>query len=103
MVRPLIGAALDRPWHRPGAARYSVTRIRCAARPPVTVYAPPAGSVIADQDVAVSMRDGTVLRVNVYRPSSTGPFPVIVSAHPYGKDNLPTRRGRRSNSPPNTG
>ena len=96
MVRPLIGAALDRPWHRPGAARYSVTRIRCAARPPVTVYAPPAASVIADRDVAVSMRDGTALRVNVYRPSSTGPFPVIVSAHPYGKDNLPTRRGRRS-------
>jgi len=42
------------------------------------------------------MGDGTVLRVNVYRPPGEGPFPVLLSAHPYGKDKLPSRRGRRS-------
>ena len=43
------------------------------------------------------MRDGVTLRVNVYRPPGDGPFPVILSAHPYGKDVLPrrTRRGWR--------
>lgn len=40
------------------------------------------------------MRDGTVLRVNVFRPPGTGPFPVIMCAHPYGKDAMPRRRGR---------
>nr|WP_238145425.1 CocE/NonD family hydrolase [Antricoccus suffuscus] len=41
------------------------------------------------------MRDGVILRVNLYRPAGRGPFPVILCAHPYGKDALPKRRGRR--------
>jgi predicted acyl esterase len=61
----------------------------------VTVYEPAPGSVVSDLDVAVPMRDGVVLRVNLYRPPGPGPFPVIRSAHPYGKDKLPRRRGRR--------
>lgn len=40
------------------------------------------------------MRDGTVLRVNVYRPAGDHRVPVIVSAHPYGKDALPKRTWR---------
>jgi predicted acyl esterase len=40
------------------------------------------------------VRDGTTLRVNVVLPSGAGRFPVLMSAHPYGKDNLPRRRGR---------
>jgi len=52
--------------------------------------------VISDRDVEVVMRDGVVLRVNVYRPPGEGRFPVLMSAHPYGKDKLPRRRGRRS-------
>ncbi len=41
------------------------------------------------------MRDGGIRRVNVYLPPGDGPFPVLMSAHPYGKDNIPrrTRRG----------
>ena len=31
------------------------------------------------------MRDGTVLRGDVYRPSGTGPWPVLVCRTPYGK------------------
>jgi predicted acyl esterase len=93
-------SGLDRPWHRPGAARYALARLRGIARPPVTVYEPAAGSVVSDLDVAVAVRDGTLLRVNVYRPPGDGPFPVLLCAHPYGKDNLPGRRGRRSRFSP---
>ena len=31
------------------------------------------------------------LRVNVFRPESEGRYPVIMCAHPYGKDRLPKR------------
>ncbi|MFI8221210.1 CocE/NonD family hydrolase [Streptomyces sp. NPDC085932] len=46
-----------------------------------------------EKDVEVAMPDGVVLRVDVYRSAdSTGPLPVILSAHPYGKDRLPKPR-----------
>jgi uncharacterized protein len=45
-------------------------------------------------NVAITMGDGTVLRANVYYPTdlrtgkpATGPFPVILTQTPYGKDN----------------
>lgn len=85
-------AAPDRPWRRPGALRYAVTRIRGIMRPPVDVYEPNPESIVVDDDVAVTTRDGTVLRVNVYRPVGAGPFPVLICAHIYGKDNLPSKR-----------
>lgn len=37
-------------------------------------------------DVPATMRDGVVLRANVYRPGGPGPFPVLLSRTPYGKD-----------------
>ena len=83
---------LDRPWRRPGALRYAVDRIRGVAKPPVTVTDPPADIVI-DRDVSVGTREGTVLRINVFRQNAAQP--VILSIHPYGKDALPTRRGKR--------
>ncbi len=88
----------DRPWRRPGAAAYARRRIRAFLHPPVTVVAAP-DDLLKDCDVAVRMRDGVTLRVNVYRPPGGGPFPVILSVHPYGKDALPrrTRRGWRLN------
>jgi uncharacterized protein len=42
-------------------------------------------------DVEAEMRDGTVLRANVYRPSGDGPWPVLLTRLPYGKD-FPTDR-----------
>jgi hypothetical protein len=44
-----------------------------------------------DRDAEVPMRDGTVLRVNVFRPEGDAKVPAIVSAHPYGKDALPKK------------
>ncbi|HEV2256314.1 MAG TPA: CocE/NonD family hydrolase [Streptosporangiaceae bacterium] len=85
---------LDRPWHRPGAAWYALRRLPGLLRPPVSVYEPAAGSLSVLRDLPVVVRDGSTLRVNVVRPTAGGRFPVLMSAHPYGKDNLPARRGR---------
>jgi uncharacterized protein len=86
---------LDRPWHRPGAVWYAlVHRLPGLVHPPVSVHEPAAGSVSVQRDCPVAVRDGTTLRVNVVRPPGEGRFPVLMSAHPYGKDNLPRRRGR---------
>lgn len=84
----------DRPWRRPGALRYALSRLRGVAKPPVTVTDPP-GDIHVERDVAAPTRDGTVLRINVFRRAGTGPRPVILSIHPYGKDNLPKRRAGR--------
>lgn len=42
-------------------------------------------AITIERDVAVPMRDGTVLRANVFRPSTGGPYPVLVWRTPYGK------------------
>lgn len=46
---------------------------------------PPADSMLSETNVAVMMRDGVVLRADVYRPGGPGPFPVLVYRTPYGK------------------
>ncbi len=92
-------AVLDRPWSRPGRRAYAKARLRAALRPPVTVYRMP-DDVVVERDVPVRLRDGVTLRLNLFRPTTGGPFPVILSAHPYGKDAVPTeRRGRWSLNP----
>lgn len=90
---PSDGALLDRPWRRPGRLAAARTRLRAAARPLVTVYAM-GDDVVADRDVPVRLRDGVTLRLNLFRPAAGGPFPVILSAHPYGKDAVPQRSRR---------
>lgn len=42
--------------------------------------------VVFEKDVAIPLRDGAVLRANVYRPNTSGFFPVILTVGPYGKD-----------------
>lgn len=83
----------DVPWRRSGRAAYACLRLRNVIRPPVTVL-PASAQVLREHDVAVRMRDGVALRVNVYRPTGPGPFPVILSVHPYGKDAVPRKRRR---------
>ncbi len=40
---------------------------------------------ITEENVDVPMRDGTLLRANVYRPDSSEEFPAILERTPYGK------------------
>ncbi len=46
------------------------------------------GSVRASYDVPATMRDGTVLRANVFQPDDggVGRYPVLLTRLPYGKD-----------------
>jgi putative CocE/NonD family hydrolase len=41
--------------------------------------------VTIESDVAATMRDGVVLRADVFRPAGSGPRPVLVCRTPYGK------------------
>ena len=42
--------------------------------------------VAVEVDVGAEMRDGTVLRADVYRPDAPGRFPVLLQRTPYSKD-----------------
>src|SRR5581483_2522026 len=47
--------------------------------------------VVEQKNVPVTMSDGTVLRANIYSPATggvaaPGPFPVLLTQTPYGKD-----------------
>jgi putative CocE/NonD family hydrolase len=46
----------------------------------------PAQSITVDIDVPATMRDGTILRANIYRPASVRRRPVLLTRLPYGKD-----------------
>lgn len=41
--------------------------------------------VTLERDVPAEMRDGTVLRADVYRPPTSEPSPVLLARSPYGK------------------
>lgn len=41
--------------------------------------------VVFEKDVAVQLRDGTTIHVDVFRPAGTEPVPVLVAWSPYGK------------------
>jgi uncharacterized protein len=66
--------------------------------PGITITGPPEDATV-EWDVPVTMRDGIRLRVNVFRPDDGERHPVLMCAHPYGKDNMPlhhkTRHGYR--------
>ncbi|MGA9981226.1 MAG: CocE/NonD family hydrolase [Candidatus Sulfotelmatobacter sp.] len=58
----------------------------------LTVIAPCASSaepfaVTVERGTAVKMRDGTVLRADIYRPKAEGHFPVLLERTPYDKNN----------------
>src|SRR5918912_573976 len=37
-------------------------------------------------DVPATMRDGTVLRANIFQPADDGAYPIALTRTPYGKD-----------------
>ena len=48
----------------------------------------PAQTLVkVDTGVAVPMRDGVVLRADLYRPAGEARFPVLVYRTPYGRSN----------------
>ncbi len=75
--------------------RHALRRIKTALRPDVTVVPAPR-TIKAEWDAPIRMRDGTNLRVNVFRPDGDERVPAIMSAHPYGKDHIAakSRSGR---------
>ena len=42
-----------------------------------------------EKNVAAAMRDGVVLRCDVYRPAAPGRYPVLVQRTPYNKEMWP--------------
>ena len=45
--------------------------------------------ITIELDVPVPMRDGTMLRADVYRPAAEGVYPVLLSRSPYDKSMQP--------------
>jgi uncharacterized protein len=45
----------------------------------------PSSAVFVEFDVPARMRDGVVLRADVYRPAGVGPWPTLLVRTPYGK------------------
>jgi len=50
-------------------------------------------SMIPERNIPVPMRDGVRLFANLFRPVADGPWAVVMSVTPYGKDELPDRLG----------
>ncbi|MEM7542460.1 MAG: CocE/NonD family hydrolase [Pseudomonadota bacterium] len=46
-------------------------------------------SVLVEKNVAITMRDGTTLRGDVYRPNDSGKYPVLLQRTPYNKELWP--------------
>lgn len=45
-----------------------------------------SAELIVQRNVEVPMRDGTLLRTDLYRPAGEGPFPTLLQRTPYAKD-----------------
>jgi len=69
---------------RPPLQRFPVAILAILALVHATSAAP-ALEIKVEKNLAVPMRDGTILRADVYRPTTGGPYPVLVSRSPYGK------------------
>ena len=65
-----------------------------ADRPPVSPFPAATGrgscAVDTERDVGATMRDGVVLRADVYRPRSSEPVPVLLMRTQYGKSGAQT-------------
>lgn len=55
---------------------------------PQLILAADPYAITIEHDVVAKMRDGTVLRADVYRPNTPGQFPIILKRTPYDKHNM---------------
>ena len=63
-----------------------LVRLPLGAQAPAGAAKPALRADVAiERDVAIPMRDGVVLRADVWRPRTSGRFPVLVYRTPYGK------------------
>jgi putative CocE/NonD family hydrolase len=68
---------------------HAVTNTTCLAGSSIhnaAAGAPSMTDMTVEFDVPATMRDGVVLRADVYRPSAGGPWPVLLTRLPYGKN-----------------
>src|SRR4051812_44028008 len=79
------------------AAIISLTAVggACAQQPATAPAAPAAASAPKPIEAFTTMRDGVKLAADVYLPQGQGPWPVIVSRTPYGKQNMFAAGGGR--------
>src|SRR3984957_18176438 len=59
----------------------------CVALSVSTVHAIEPMEVTVERGVPAKMRDGVVLRADIYRPRAEGKFPVLLERTPYNKSN----------------
>src|SRR5271169_5291821 len=52
---------------------------------PAITHAEEHYDVVTDHNVPAKMRDGVVLRADIYRPKAEGKFPVLLTRTPYDK------------------
>ncbi|WP_168176061.1 CocE/NonD family hydrolase, partial [Mycobacterium sp. ST-F2] len=66
----------------------------CGSNQPVSRFPAAAGrgpcAVETSRDVGATMRDGVVLRADVYRPKTADPVPVLLMRTQYGKSGAQT-------------
>ncbi|MEE9292884.1 MAG: CocE/NonD family hydrolase, partial [Acidobacteriota bacterium] len=48
----------------------------------------PHPNLVVELDIEIPMRDGVVLRADLYRPAGNGKYPVLLYRTPYGKEGL---------------
>jgi predicted acyl esterase len=53
---------------------------------PAKRSAPLTGGILFDENVDITLRDGTILKADLFRPAGVGPVPVLVSWAVYIKD-----------------
>ncbi len=76
---------------RPAVLLPSLTLVLLVSQPAPAPYgagralAAEPNDVTVDRGVAVKMRDGTILRADIYRPKAEGKFPVLLERTPYNK------------------
>jgi len=81
--RPPAGAAMGPGGGGPSAAAPSRT-VPAGGTAPSACFP----NLTVERNVPVPMRDGVVLRADVYRPEAPGRYPTLVYRTPYGKDEL---------------
>lgn len=75
------------------ASACALAVVACLATPGAATAAQERCEVNRQSNVSVPMRDGTILKADVYRPETDRPVPVLLTRTPYDKDVASTNPG----------